>query len=209
MEKHPDYPNFVEARESLRRHSGDVPLLYTWAIDMLQEIERSLAISSVLRKQLSDIESTGLDALDPDLWTDRFDLVADQAIKKQNFQAKITSAVDNWPVDEGHLVAAVLKHNFAYLDTSGITRFKDVFHLVRQTRNRLAHNFFLEHAEEKTSDIGVQSMERELEAVVIDVHFVGELANTLVGAFVRGLHEAIKDLLSTSPGTSKDRERPN
>ena len=206
MKNHPEYPHFQEAREHLRRRVRDVPLLYMWAIDMLQEIERSLAISSVLRKQLSDLESRGLAALDQDLWTDNFDLVIDRAFRKQNFQAKITSAVDKWPLSEDQLVAAVLKHDFAYLDKSGISTFRDVFHLARQTRNRLAHNFFLDHAEDKKSDIGIKSMERELEALVIDIHFVAELTTTLAESFTQGLNEAIAHFLPRVPHATKERE---
>jgi len=198
MKHHPEYPEFVKAREDFRQHACDVPLLYCWAIDMLQDLENSLAICSLLRKQLDDVEKKGIKGLDPDLWSENFELIIEKARKKRNFQSKITAAVDNWPAHEDSIVALILKRDFGYLDKTGIKHFKDIFHRVRQLRNSLAHSFFIEHAEDKRTQKGIKSMEQILEAIVFDVHYVVEISSTLVMALSKGLNEFIAKNISVS-----------
>ena len=89
LENHPDYSEYEKSREILRRHAGDVPLLFMWSIDMLQELESHLAIMSILRKQIDDIALNGISAADPDLWTENFELVVGKLMKKKNFFSKL------------------------------------------------------------------------------------------------------------------------
>ena len=195
LENHPDYSEYEKSREILRRHAGDVPLLFMWSIDMLQELESHLAIMSILRKQIDDIALNGISAADPDLWTENFELVVGKLMKKKNFFSKIDSAVGNWPVGENEIVDSIKKRDFIYIDTSQINSFVDIFHQIRKTRNWLAHSFFLENMDTKTSRDGVQSMENSLAAIVVDVHFLTLLASNFVGAFSNALNLLISGLI--------------
>ena len=111
-------------------------------------------------------------------------------MRKKTFHAQITTAVGEW-IEDGTFLELLLKRDFTTIDRSKISNFKDLFHLARQIRNQLAHDFFLEHTQDKNATEGVRLMESKLENLVIDIHFISHIAELLSAGFADTLHESI------------------
>lgn len=191
-----NYLDFLTARESLRKHSKDVPLMYMWSMDMLQELETTLSICAIVRKQIDVISEYGLQTLDQDLFTDKFTLKLEKISRNQSFQKKILLAIDNWPSQEDLLVNAILKYDFRYINKSEISKFKDFFHQIRKIRNHLAHSFFLENSDLKMTSEGISLMENTLERILFDVHSILEISKLFMRSLIEGLYSLIDEYQS-------------
>jgi hypothetical protein len=190
-----EYSQYIAAKESLKVTAKEVPLLFMWAMDMLQEMEQSLALAALIREQIAILEQHGLSRLDPDLYSANLESKIHTYFKNNNFMQKIINAVDAWPVEEETLITLIKERNFLHFDGGTIHSFKDIFHLCRQTRNYLAHEFFLDHAEDKTTSDGVARMEKQLENMLIDFHYVHHIATSVAAAFIDALNSYVKQLL--------------
>ena len=144
--EHPEYAEFARARESLRGHAGDVPLLYTWAMDMLQDLETVLSGTALLRGQIDIVGEASIEQLDHRLWGADYESVVTKHRRKKSFSQLIDKALADFPVADDAVVSAFRNRDFLVLDRGALTSIASLFHLARDLRNHLAHDFFVENS---------------------------------------------------------------
>jgi len=183
---------YEAVKAEFKKHAGETPLLYTWAMILLQEIEDNIAIAFILDKQIKVVEDKGIGYLDPDLFNDNFQPKLEKLRQKKG-QGKMIDNVTSKFGPEGtkRIIEVIKKHEFKYFPKEAITDFSSIFYQCRKVRNRLAHSFFTDNIRWSDSYSEFSSLSNELEPILNDINYLKWYSTIFVEAFSEGLKDII------------------
>jgi hypothetical protein len=173
-----DYNEYLMTKREFENIAGEVPLLFTWLIDMLQKLEYKLATILFLREQVEIVEKEGISKLSPDLFDENMDVRISEENRKR-FVEKIENAAGDASFDNEKLLTILKKIEFKVFKFGDNNRFVDIFHECRKYRNYLAHDFFVKHTLSGVEVGEVKEMEKELENILWDTNKVVFLADQI------------------------------
>lgn len=179
-----DYNEYLMTKREFKNIAGEVPLLFTWLIDMLQKLEYKLATILFLREQVEIVEKEGLSKLSPDLFDENMDVRISEENRKR-FIEKIEIAAGDASFDNEKLLTILKKIEFKVFKFGDNNRFVDIFHECRKYRNYLAHDFFVKHTLSGVEVGKVKEMEKELENILWDTNKVVFLADQISNSYAQ------------------------
>ncbi|MFD3259742.1 hypothetical protein ACE3MQ_14120 [Paenibacillus lentus] len=173
-----NYNNYLMAKRDFENIAKEVPLLFTWLIDMLQKLEYKLATILFLREQAELVEKEGVSKLSPDLFDENMEVHISEKNRKR-FVEKIEKSVGDVSFDNEKLLTILRNVEFNVFKFGDSSRFVDIFHECRKYRNYLAHDFFVKHTLSGVEVNKVKEMEKELENILWDTNKVVFLADQI------------------------------
>ncbi|MDN4079357.1 hypothetical protein QYF52_15525 [Paenibacillus polymyxa] len=177
-----DYKEYLLVKQEFANISKEVPLLFTWLIEMLQKLEYKLATILFLKEQAEIVEKEGTSKLSPDLFDENMDFRISEKNRKR-FVDKIENSVGDASFDNEELLTILRNMDFKVFKFEDNSRFIDIFHECRKYRNYLAHEFFVEYTLNGVDDSKVKEMEEELENILWDTNTVVFLADQIINSF--------------------------
>lgn len=159
----------------------------------LQEIETSLCIVIFLKEQLENYERQGLSGVDHDLWTDKFSEKLYKKVRRNTLYQKVEKSFDFFSDQNRVLKTFLDKHPFQYLNVKEVSSLKDIYHKARQTRNWLAHTFFIDYKDEYETMTGIPIIEDTLKKILWDYEYLKNTLQLITKAMLDGLYEILQN----------------